>query len=183
MSRPTLPGTIPGLLRVGSPVIHWNGNRERGDSRKATIIHTWEDDGQTKFIDARMDPCDEEDWFCRSVDSSGAIPRQLDLDLTNATGRAHAAWWLAAQYGKTFIKCRAIWYPGMRRHSDDWTLTDGNCSLRYSTDSGRATSADELVPSLAGLSSFDPRRLPDGSRWVNAEALRLACLHVAGVTR
>jgi hypothetical protein len=34
---------------------------------------------------------------------------------------------------------------------------------------------------LATLDPNDPRLLPDGSRWVDAEALRLVCLHVAGL--
>ena len=34
---------------------------------------------------------------------------------------------------------------------------------------------------LADLDPNDDRRLPDGSRWVDAEALRRVVLHVAGV--
>jgi hypothetical protein len=37
------------------------------------------------------------------------------------------------------------------------------------------------VPALDDLDPEDPRLLPDGSRWVDAEALRRVVCHVAGV--
>ena len=40
----------------------------------------------------------------------------------------------------------------------------------------------ELDPALAHLDPTDPRTLPDGSRWVDAEALRLVCLHLMEAT-
>jgi hypothetical protein len=40
----------------------------------------------------------------------------------------------------------------------------------------------QVLPALADLDPNDVRLLPDGSRWVDAEALRRVVLHVAGVT-
>jgi hypothetical protein len=37
------------------------------------------------------------------------------------------------------------------------------------------------VPTIADLDPTDHRRLPDGSRWVDAEALRRVVIHVAGL--
>jgi len=46
---------------------------------------------------------------------------------------------------------------------------------------GSQTFPSVVIPSLAPLYEREPDGcLPDGSRWVDAEALRLVCLHVAG---
>lgn len=75
--RPTLPGEIPGLLRRGSPVLR----------RRNPLV----------------------DWVVSSIASDGMVwlagagevcPETLGkmdglmLDLTDPTGRAHAAWWV-----------------------------------------------------------------------------------------
>jgi len=75
----TLPGTIPGLLRRGSPVIHallWSGVVHEVAESSAVVCTT-----------------------CYAM-------RDLALDLTDATGRAHAAWWLAEQ--EDSVVARAI---------------------------------------------------------------------------
>jgi hypothetical protein len=80
MSALTLPGTIPGLLRRGSPVVA-NVRTAAGDvffadGARAVVFDVDDTDGLLSI---------EGGWFA---------PAQWSLDLTDPTGRAHAAWWL-----------------------------------------------------------------------------------------
>ena len=71
----TLPGDIPGLLRRGSPVVL------DGTSTGWTYIGACAVDGGDSLV----------------ADEDVVIPawrRGLDLDLSDPTGQAHAAWWL-----------------------------------------------------------------------------------------
>jgi hypothetical protein len=104
-------------------------------------------------------------------------PKTLHLDLEDATGRAHAAWWLAAKVTKhPIILSARLGY----RHSEyggfGWWL-----DWESPTMTGEAMLNEPIEQALSGLNLHDPRILPDGSRWVDAEALRLVCLHVGGV--
>ena len=77
----TLPGSIPGLLRRGSPCL-------LADGRSITIHGVrphgaWGATGGPTFLDGELD---------------GAELEGLSLDLTDATGRAHAAWWAMPQW-------------------------------------------------------------------------------------
>lgn len=147
MTDLTLPGTIPGLLRRGSPVrMEWViRNGSRFDARGH--VYALPETGRAL-------------WFCAHPDI-GCDNRAFDflrLDLTDATGRAHAAWWLDATLRK------------VPPHLQSWTIP------MYE---GLSSAYPEL---LVHLDPAGPRALPDGTRWVDAEALRLVCLHVAGVT-
>ena len=51
--------------------------------------------------------------------------------------------------------------------------------VKFST--GTDSRFNFCVPTLADLDPNDPRLLPDGSRWVDAEALRRVVLAVVGV--
>jgi len=123
------------------------------------------------------------------VESCLLVPLEnLDLDLTDKTGRAHAAWWLWGQMHDQVdpvVPCTA---PEWLACPDVWSL--GASFVPASGEVAFATfgavedadpAADEVVHALADLDPNDPRTLPDGSRWVDAEALRLVCLHVAGM--
>ena len=98
----TLPGDIPGLLRRGSPV----------------LIDFWRSEGHDDLPDEDSDERPE-DYLCRGnvyeVESDALfvawsqseaheggfdeIHRDwMALDLTDATGRAHAGWWAQAHY-------------------------------------------------------------------------------------
>ena len=96
------------------------------------------------------------------------------LDLTDATGRAHAAWWVAEALGMT-APAYLSWID-----RGEWWLCGGGIRrfgvMQVQTPIGPLF--DLLVPGLADLDPNDPRTLPDGSRWVDAEALRLVCLHL-----
>ena len=156
----TLPGTIPGLLRRGSPVTHIDGSR-------LVVVELDGDDAK--------------------LPSGWAYTRLLDLDLTDATGRAHAAWWLGGVGASLHLAC-----DGHRR----WELHGGERPRESACRAWEGIGPDarrlrgvppeygwdaEDVPALATLDPADPRLLPDGSRWVDAEALRRVCLHVAGL--
>jgi len=159
MSDLTLPGDIPGLLRRGSTVLAF---RYAGETPAICLGATYTPDGNIG------------DWVHIVVNGhADAHPaRSVALDLTDATGRAHAAQWLGSQRGLSGGMAAdlrrsigsgivlSVWAPGWS--SAVWTPAD--------------------VPALAGLDPNDTRMLPDGSRWVDAEALRLVCLHVAGRT-
>ena len=88
------------------------------------------------------------------------------VDLTDATGRTHAGWWW-----------RITLHPDLPwRANPEW---GGGYSLE-----GLANYAGDgrYRDLLADLDPNDDTRLPDGSRRVDAEALRRVVLHVAGVT-
>lgn len=107
------------------------------------------------------------------------------LDLEDATGRAHAAWWLenAGWAVPTELGIHGFrLLAGYRGEHERWPvhvyLGDGAfaCASKPLTTPGRFL----IVPALAALDPNDCRLLPDESRWADAEALRLVCLHVGG---
>lgn len=73
----TLPGSIPGLLRRGSPVVRHDPHPTRGEAVENTL-------GQ---LVARLNG-----W-----PHLGAL-EGCDLDLTDPTGRVHAAWWAITRW-------------------------------------------------------------------------------------
>jgi len=185
MSPIVLPGDIPGLLRRGSPVAliapfptlegtdgayaAWTA--ERGGPpgcRRAVVLAV---DGVRVQLAAGAVVM----W---------ALPDDVALNLTDATGRAHAAWWLARALGDTG-PTSATWLfmsgrPAVEHRDINGAyidLDDGK-EAGWLLSTGREWLADREW--LAVLDPEDPRLLPDGSRWVDAEALRLVVLHVAG---
>ena len=166
MTKITLPGSIPGLLRQGSPVI-----LEDIDCIVLEAI------GREGVIVAER----------RGTFSTSA--HMICVNLENPTGRAHAIWWLA---GKTKIK-----FTSFNQISFCVTLpTTSRWGLRV--DDSREDDEDDLVvwsaensrdyyhtkiDALTGLNCNDEALLADGSRWVDAEALRRICLHVAGLSQ
>jgi hypothetical protein len=164
MTDLTLPGTIPGLLRRGSPVTQ--------GARSGVVVHLWEVDGMASV--AWAPPDDTATDCCWSVD-------RLALDLTDATGRAHAAWWLAGRHGLNpshGVSSRLVGHAGSPMLVL-LTMEVRGCgpeSVTWAIDR-------DACPSLADLDPADPRLLPDGSRWGDAEALRRVVRLVAGVSR
>ena len=151
MSELTLLGTIPGLLRRGSPVI---SRDEYGVFLYDGVVCGTDDGGLVVANDNARWPADLSD---------------VALDLTDATGRAHAAWWLCgATSGVWSPQTKGVWrVTWLDPHGSGMRLSrvfPGADDLRY-----------------LDLDPNDSRLLPDGSRWVDAEALRRVCLHVAGV--
>lgn len=165
-----LPGKLTGLLQKGSPVIWY---RRSGEERRGVFLR-WTHDAVPYALVAVVD------------DGSVVVRRResLSLDLTDATGRYHAA--------KALAGYPALWSVDARRlHCWKVIAQDAPDRLRNRywlhpvgddvADVRRWPDTWVVVQGLAGLNSDDPLLLPDGSRWVDAEALRLVCLHVLGV--
>lgn len=149
----TLPGSIPGLLRRGSPVVL---DTDEGQ-RRGVVVDADRAFGGHVVVMFEATP--------RHDAQSDYLPAaRLALDLTDATGRAHADW---------------FW----RRHRcadlgpDHWSVHSPTLGGGYGC--GGFQGFPEYAAILADLDPADPRLLPDGSRWVDAEALRRVCLHVA----
>ena len=176
----TLPGTIPGLLRRGSPVVlgrtHLTVTSEAlpvGEADIAYAIKIGIPSSMLPVLGAptrligpgRDNPCPE---------------ANLKLRVADATGRAHATWWLAAKlWPEDGPYIAAAVLPGR---------TIGPLRMGISTISAQEGDRWRGMPgaaedALADLDPADPRLLPDGSRLVDALALVRVCLHVAGVTR
>ena len=94
-------------------------------------------------------------------------PDLVALDLTDATGRIHAAWWAMERDRTLAFTLLALSRPDMHRRPSMrrsvWGTLQAFCAY------------------LSDLDPSDPRTLEDGSRRVDAEALRLVCLYVAGL--
>lgn len=145
----TLPGTIPGLLRRCSPVVLVDAAR------------WWDADAKVGIVTS-VEPFEV---ACGTAWEPADRRQVFDLDLTDATGRVHAVSWLAEQRTETTPTVALFGYS----MKVGWVLNLGE-------DSSIAGMWDDV---LANLDPHDPRLLPDGSRWVEAEAIRLACLHAA----
>lgn len=179
MSRLTLPGDIEGLLRRGSPVVAL-GEEPDADPTVA------------KFTEYNGFPGAVLGGWCLEQDTHYLC--DLALDLEDATGRAHAAWWLAERVGldgrpydgddaPVPVALSAWWLCAWPRsyyvRVPRWDENRRFDHL-FSPDSHIGSEGWTHVPALAHLDPTDPRLLPDGSRLVDAEALRLVVLHVAG---
>lgn len=175
MTTPTLPGTIPGLLRPCSPVIVTRGTYV---GLRGVVVSIADGLAVVAFDKPSI---------------SSLIALGLDdiaLDLSDPTGRAHAASWSALREcpaSHVLDPAAVAWHPAPAQADAGWALewqaraVRGSGSLTGSWWTGRSRSPvpDSL---LWHLIRDDPRLLPDGSRWVDAEALRLVCLHVAGAS-
>ena len=92
-----LPGSIPGLLRRGSPCV-LTGPDDTGAEVECDgcrvlageLLVIVEVDERSAIVAGGTDDTDGPRW-------SEVLPTSLSLDLTDPTGRAHAAWWLWAQ--------------------------------------------------------------------------------------
>ena len=94
MADLTLPGTIPGLIRRGSPVVFVRGSAYAAYSGgRGMLIHPSEP--------ARGSMPYSFGWPVAMCDTTHdrvcyAEGTDIALDLTDATGRIHALWWLTA---------------------------------------------------------------------------------------
>lgn len=163
MADLTLPGDIPGLLRRGSPVV----------ATIAEYMDGWADGTRGIYV---MPDSERPTRACIAVESMPSYGEFLawpllsrcTLDLTDATGRAHASMWLGAHAGLLH-----------GTSSDVRPVPGGNILIVEGGPRSRIWHSRD-VPAIAHLDPDDLRTIADGSRWVDAEALRLVCLHVAG---
>lgn len=172
----TLPGDIPGLLRLQDRCVHTpTGKRcsvqdiDDGIGQALVLFDgfTIDVDEMNTGVMYAPEPCMM--WVPLSC---------LSLDLTDATGRAHAAWWLATQEAQTAAD--TIDSPDFSAVAWYYYMEDDTGAGWWMLHTSWATLTFHDHECLEGLDDRDPRTLPDGSRVVDAEALRLVCLHVAG---
>lgn len=166
MSVLNLPGSLRGLLRECSPVITLpHGHRAWVTELPDPLSHF-----------RRRDQANDQHFRICGEDGGLRHGEDLALRLEDATGRAHATWWLAghthlaqpAEFSGVLWECikSADHVPGMFLQRWHLTKTGSNSIRSYSPD----------------LDPDDPQLLADGSRWVDAEALRLMCLRAASLT-
>lgn len=152
---PTLPGTLRGLLRGQSRVLH----ADLG----AGIV--WQCDCTAPPHDRPAFPVFFGASSARQMDE-----REIDLDLSDATSRVHATWWALA------LCPHDGWYE---LHAGARLWLDPHISAQERTVLWRVLHhSARILCWLHDLDPDDPRTLPDGSRWVDAEALRRVCLCV-----
>lgn len=103
----------------------------------------------------------------------------LALDLAEMVARNRAASWLALRHGIPSGTTAPTWDMGEAA----WRLAGDERTCLFVAELSRDEEATlrwlgglaKRVPALATLNPADPRRLADGSRWVDARALVLAC--------
>jgi len=157
----TVPATLPGVVRRFTPLRRDIRLREVEINEVA-----WDVDGER----GRVYPI-EPGGMNRWLGLGG-----FDVPLWDATGRAHVAWAVAKRVGVTP-------FASPLELVDDTEYTD-ECPREHRISIGPdcdVFGVNHLVwEGLAELDPFDDTRLPDGSRLVDAEALRLVALHVLG---
>ena len=157
MSDLTLPGTIPGLLRMCSPVV-------TPECRRGVVVEPGSvDNGLPGYFYVASGG----EGGSRLLALDGHPAANLALDLTNLTGRLHAAIWLA----EAAWKLRGVRSAAVFQRPDEsyWMLV--------------VHERGQTCREIDGLDTIDcldgSRLLPDGSRWIEAEALRRGCVYAA----
>lgn len=154
------PADVPGLLRRGSPV--WMAWLPAGAEPVAICSPHRDSNGEHRV--------------CVSDGSASPLLSLLSLDLTDATGRAHLAWWLAVRmYEADGPYITACVLPGRAVGPLRFGLST------ISADEGARWRSHDAFNVTDHLDPHDPRLLPDGSRLVDALALSLVARHVAGL--
>jgi len=168
MTKITLPGSIPGLLRRGSPVIN-TGSTLVEHLRRGIVV-------SDVVVDRGIEVAFEHDESLMGIQSLFA------LDLEDHTGRAHAIWWLGNQYG---IGQNCLVF-GLGKDTEineyfyeirSYHTPYGHNKIRFYTEHSQLPDSESCVrcQSIPGLTQDNCRHLND------AEALRRICLHVAGL--
>lgn len=103
----------------------------------------------------------------------------LAVDLTDATGRAHLSWALSPCVWASGVDTSASMRLGAAQLTSDDTLIPWPRLVSANRRHGDGGSL-QWVACVKHLNPGDDTRLPDGSRWVDAEAMRLVALHVLG---
>lgn len=165
----------PAVLRFGTPVC--SNNPERTYKGQAVILSVdpGRNEARVAYAHGLVYP---NEW----VDLD-----DIALDLTDATGRAHLAWWIGGVGASLHMAC-----DGHRR----WELHGGERPRESVSRAWEGIGAESRrlrgsppmygwdaddMPALDTLDPDDPRLLPDGSRLVDALALSLIARHVAGL--
>lgn len=173
-----------GLLQRGSPIIfHDLAGRPWGGHAGVVIL----------VVPADNSLLAAAQW-AKTWDGPSSL---VSLDLTDATGRAHLAWWIARKIQhangghlnpsegvRWHRSWRGYWEMHCQRADEHrrWQEVD------FLPWAGDARTSDRnggphavwcrFVPALADLDPNDPRLLPDGSRLVDALALAAVGRHL-----
>lgn len=149
-----LPGTLPDLLRRGSPVVFLV------EVKIAGFIFYVGCRAVVEEISSAGEPV---------IRGQAVHPSAVGLDLSDITGRYHARLWLRKRWPQLAMQD----LPDVLAYYVD---------LRISLAASAAV--DGPAPRvLADIDPEDPRRLPDGSRWVEALGLQRICLYVENQRR
>lgn len=188
------PGEIPSLLSYGAQLVTLVSSQWRSTCATCQRV----DEGRWEA--GRPVLCVSADKYSTYVADGNDDPRgsawshsHLALRLDLEPGRACAAWWLAQQVdglkGRGTSATLDFYARGARVGSPGWTLklagTNRGKPLRvaevlFTPDYNGWQHYVHVRPELVGLDPDDPRTLADGSRWVDAEALRRLVLSMAG---
>lgn len=167
----TLPGQISRLLRRGSPVHH----ASLGSGVVIQVMRPGA--GAAVGFDGPGDMAQfAEPWI---------EPSELALDLTDETGRLHAARWLSDFLPFDHLEMRNLRSGEAKCRSNEragrhvGVTFAGWCCGKGWVDPGSGLCMSRVTPALATLNPDSFHLLEDGTRWVDVEALRLVCLHVA----
>jgi len=154
MNKPILLGGIPEIFRQGSPVV-LNAFALRHAGTRGTV-HDIANHHASVALDG--------------IEVVAICPlNALSLDLTEATGRAHAAWWLASQV-KWWVEEPNYTTATWRRWANQ-----GGFDFRWGLGPSHTWPDDHV--GFGSLHHSNETRLPDNSLWVGAESLRRICMH------
>lgn len=176
--RITVPATLPGVVRPFTPLLPPEGDKSFGDYIRGCAVSAITDTEDINGDPAPPELSGDIVWLyqtsrettlpcaCDSVHLKGWM-----VDLEDATGRAHVAWAIAGGV----CGWRLSGFAGNVEMTFDGVGV-GEC---YGSDPAHCIDS-MLIPALSGLDINDDTRLPDGSRRVDALALRAVALHVLG---
>jgi len=168
MSRLTFPGHVPNALRRCSPVLD-------ADDVIGVVLRI----GTTE-LEASME-------CFPGPDRRGPLD-SFRLQLSSATGRAHLAWWVAE---KSCSNAADMPFYRLEWHQPRYSRSAGRRQRRFTIgqlccwyDRPDLRNYGPVLTELAQLDPDDPTTISDGvrSRLVDAQALRLVALHLAGLT-
>jgi len=168
----TLSGTIPKLPRRCSPIVVTGGQYA---GRHGIIVE--DPNGHENVL-----VCLDDGGYGTTLVILALS--DIALDLSDATGRAHATWWLAEYWPEDVDGVFTL----LAGRTQLWVhqCAGRRVGVRYGAwatgewlNWGCGLSEGRNVTSLADLEPTDDRRLPDGSRWVDAVALTRVCIYVA----
>ena len=155
----TLPGTLPGLLAMYSPVVYFRGRSFNNGNRAAgAIVRPVDDDGG---------------WHVEGSFGGVYTADELELNLSTPEGMCRATRWLATQLGMDPGVTAPLWIREPYAEEWIWVLQSphpGQCYHMRQFGSPSAHKENRYIMSVPGINDMiDP-----------AESLAAACIKVGG---